>query len=162
MRVCSICSKEINAEKAPILAMGGFGNPKYLCDECAADIDTAIGARDAEKIEEAMSSISKKLSATGAENELVIETVKEIFTEAGERARKIKEGTFDFSAEERASPSEEPEYEIPEELLETEEDREQDARDLEKAKRLDKIFNWIATGIIAVAAVLILVYMLAK
>ena len=100
MRLCSICSKRVDAEKAPILAMGGFGNPKYLCDECASDIDIAIGARDAEKIEEAMNRISKKLSVTGAENELVVETVKEIFTEAGERARQIKAGTFDFSEEE--------------------------------------------------------------
>ena len=161
MRLCSICSKGVNAENAPILVMGGFGNPKYLCDECAQDIDTAIGARESEKIEEAMSRISKKLAGTGAENELVVETVKEIFTEAGERARKIKEGTFDFSAEEEAA-SEDGEYEIPEDMLESEEDKALDALDAEKAKKLDKIFNWITVGIIAATVIFILVYMLAK
>lgn len=161
MRLCSICSKGVNAENAPILAMGGFGNPKYLCEECAQDIDTAIGAREAEKIEEAMSRISKKLASTGAENELVVETVKEIFTEAGERARKIREGSFDFSAEE-TEDSEETDYEIPEDMLESEEDKVLDALDAEKAKKLDKIFNWITVGIIAATAIFVLVYMLLK
>lgn len=141
--------------------MGGFGNPKYLCEECAQDIDTAIGAREPEKIEEAMSRISKKLASTGAENELVVETVKEIFTEAGERARKIREGSFDFSAEDTAD-SEETDYEIPEDMLESEEDKVLDALDAEKAKKLDKIFNWITVGIIAATAIFVLVYMLLK
>ncbi len=161
MRHCSVCNREVNEENAPILAMGGFGNPKYLCDECAADIDTAITAKDTEKIEEAMSRISKKLSSAGAESELVIETVKEIFTEAGNRAKQIKEGTFDFSEDESAYAEEEI-FEIGEDMAETEEDREKDARDLEKAKKLDKIFNWITVGAIAAAVIFILVYMIVK
>ena len=68
MKHCAICRREINEENAPILAMGSFGNPRYLCDECASDIDQATSSRESSEIEAAMQKISEKLAVTGAED----------------------------------------------------------------------------------------------
>ena len=38
-RNCSICLKRVEGDDAPVLAMGGYGNPKVLCDECEKIID---------------------------------------------------------------------------------------------------------------------------
>jgi hypothetical protein len=59
---------------------------------------------------------------------------------------KIKEGTYDFSADEKMKELEEEASfdEIPEELQETEEDRELDKRDAEKQKKFDEIMNWVS------------------
>jgi len=141
MRHCSICKREVDENEAPILAMGGFGNPKYLCAECAEDIDDVIGAKEPEKIELSMAKISGKLSESDTDDMLVAETIKEIFSAAGERAKKIRNGTYDFSEDE----TEKDEItDIPEELLETEEDKARDEREAKAGKLYDKIFNWVA------------------
>ena len=126
--------------------MGGFGNPRYLCDVCAEDIDTVIGAKEAEKIEFSMARLSDKLSGAGADDPLVIETLKDIFSKAGERARKIKEGTYDFSEDEEEKEAEQL-LDIPDELMETEEDKALDEKDAKAAKSLDKILNWVYIAI---------------
>ena len=92
MKNCSICKRTVDAENAPILAMGRFGNPRFLCDECASDVESALYGRDAEKIEESMQSLSKKLAASSNDDGLTIETVSDIFAKAGERAKAIKNG----------------------------------------------------------------------
>lgn len=154
MKNCSICKKTVDAENAPILAMGGFGNPRFLCDECASDIESALYGTDAEKIEASMQSLSKKLAASSNDDGLTIETVSDIFAKAGERAKAIKNGTYDFSAD----GSEEEGYDdIPEELMETEEDRERDIKDAEAAKKVDKISNWITLGILIAAAAFLVI-----
>lgn len=154
MKNCSICKRNVDAENAPILAMGGFGNPRFLCDECASDVESALYGRDAEKIEESMQSLSKKLAASSNDDGLTVETVSDIFAKAGERAKAIKNGTYDFSEDE--SEEEEGFDDIPEELQESEEDIELDRKDAEAAKKIDKISNWITLGIM-VAAVAFLV-----
>ena len=63
MRHCAICGREVNENEASILAMGGFGNPKYLCNECAADIDTVIGSKDPFEVERTMEKIADNISA---------------------------------------------------------------------------------------------------
>ena len=98
-----------------------------------------------------MSEISDRLSSHGTDDMLVVNTVKDIFAEAGERARKIKEGTYDFSEEQ---DEKEEELDVPEELLETEEDKEKDEIDAKKNKLIDKIFNWVSLAVILAAAVL--------
>ncbi len=148
MKNCSICKRTIDTENAPILAMGGFGNPRFLCNECASDVESALYGRDTEKIEASMQSISKKLAASSNDDGLTIETVSDIFAKAGERAKSIKDGTYDFSADE----SEEEVFdEIPEELQESEEDIELDRKDAETAKKIDKISNWITLGVLVAA-----------
>ena len=47
---CSLCKKIVDSENAPILTMGGFGNPRYLCDECAANIEVMTTAREVDVI----------------------------------------------------------------------------------------------------------------
>lgn len=159
MKSCSLCRESVDAESAPILAMGGFGNPRYLCDECASDIECALYERDADKIEESMHRLSKKLKAD-TDDKVTMEAIGDIFSKAGERAKKIKEGTYDFS-EDTEEKSEEFD-EIPEELCETEEDRIQDEKDAEKAKRFDRISNWISTGVLLLAAVFFIIYFIRK
>ena len=159
MKSCSLCRESVDAESAPILAMGGFGNPRYLCDECASDIECALYEKDADKIEESMQRLSEKLKAD-PDDKVTMEAIGDIFSKAGERAKKIKEGTYDFS-EDTEEESEEFD-EIPEELCETEEDRIQDEKDAEKARKFDRISNWITTGVLLLAAVLFIIYFIRK
>lgn len=154
MKHCAICRREINEENAPILAMGSFGNPRYLCDECASDIDQATSSRESSEIEAAMQKISEKLAATGAEDSIAVEAVTEIFTSAGDRAKRIKDGTYDFSEDEVI----EEEDDVPEELRETEEDRAEDEKDAEKAKKFDKILNIVSACVFTVAIILMVIY----
>ena len=154
MRHCSICKREVDENEAPILAMGGFGNPKYLCAECAEDIDDVIGAKEPEKIELSMAKISGKLSESDTDDMLVAETIKEIFSAAGERAKKIRNGTYDFSEDE----TEKDEItDIPEELLETEEDKARDEREAKAGKLYDKIFNWVALAAFLAVVVIFII-----
>lgn len=151
---CSICKKGIFAENdTPVLTVGGFGNVKYLCEECDSELSTATSGKDVEKINAALDNIGKKLSAANNDDRLVLSTLKEIMKEAGERAEKIKSGEYDFSEEE----AEEEVEEIPEELLESEEDRERDRVESERNKKLDKIMNWIYLAVV-LAAVGFLIY----
>ena len=144
MRHCSICKKEVDEENSPILTMGGFGNPRYLCAECAEDIDTVIGAKEPEEIESAMAEISHKLSVCDIDDSLVTETVKEIFSAAGQRAKEIKNGTYDFSMDEERDGEL---LDVPEELLETEEDKQLDEKDKKTEKLFDKILNWVCFAV---------------
>ena len=176
-KLCCICNKIVDSDTAPILTVGGYGNAKYLCEECAADLDTATSARDFDTIKSAMDSIGEKMGKNNIDDELVIATVGELFIGAKERAKAIEAGEYDFSredadgvtdteisedteadAEECGEASEE--FDIPEELRETEEDRELDAKEKKQGAFYEKIFNWISLGIIvaALAAVAYLVF----
>lgn len=154
MRHCTVCQREVNESEAPILAMGGFGNPKYLCPECASDMDNVISAKEPTEIEAAMAAISKKLSDSNQDDPLTLQTVKEIFAAAGERARKIKEGTYDFAEDEK---EEEGLLDIPEALCESEEDKALDEKEAKNAKRLDKILNWIYFPIFVLVLIIIII-----
>ena len=87
----------------------------------------------------------------------MLETVTEIFSAAGERARKIKEGTYDFSEDEK---EEDGLLDVPEELCETEEDKALDVKEQKNAKLIDKIFNWIYLAVFLGVAVFAVVYFL--
>lgn len=145
-KLCSICNKKVDSETAAILTIGGFGNPKYICEECDGDLAEATGAKDVDAVSAAIDRISKKMSLTDSGDGLVLKTVEDIMAEASSRALKIKEGTYDFSADEPEACD--VEEEIPEELRETEEDKELDRQEAEKNKKLDKISNWISAIIL--------------
>ena len=130
---CSICGRITESETSAILVMGGFGNPKYLCCECSEDFDTATTATDYDSIKSAMDKIGARLAENNTEDATVLRAVDEIFTDAGARAEKIKDGTYDFSEDENPEESED----VPEELLESEEDRALDAKEAKANK------NWI-------------------
>ena len=95
METCSICGKEITREDAPVLTISGYGHPRYLCDECAGEMDVAISSHDPEEIETSIKTLGEKMNncndgyATGA--------MYEFISVAGERLVKIKEGTYDFA-----------------------------------------------------------------
>ena len=157
MSGCSICKKEIEENTAPILTVGGYGHPRYLCDECSHEIETATLSREVSEIEAAISSISKKLADCGTEDNLTVDTVADIFEEAGERAKKIKEGTYDFSRDECEELEEEG---LIEEYSESEEDAALDERDAERAKKADKIFNIISSIVFGAAIIAFVIIIL--
>jgi len=147
---CSICKRAVDSEAAAILTLGGFGNPRYMCSECDSDFEDATRAREIDKITEAMDRIGKKMSESNVDDKLVLKTVKEIMEEAAERGAKIKSGEYDFSLEDNGEALTE-EYEVPEELRETEEDKEIERKEAEKNAKFDKISNWICLAVLALA-----------
>ena len=163
-KLCCICKKSVDSETAAILTVGGYGNAKYLCDDCAKDLDISISAVKYDVIKSAMNSIGAKMAENNIDDELVIATVGELFIGAKKRARAIKAGEYDFSldVENDVEPIADggEKYDIPEELQETEEDKSLDAKDEKKAAFFDKIFNWISLGILvaALGAVVYLVF----
>ncbi len=153
---CSICYKKIeDTENAPILAMGHYGTPRYICPECEELIETAQKSREIEKIESAMARLGQTVGNVSAGDEIVLETVEEIFRTATERAEKIKLGTYDFSLDEAEGEEFELE-EIPEELLETEEDKKKTEREAEINKKFNKVMD-IITAAVFIAAVAALI-----
>ena len=155
MKRCSICKAEVDEEKASILTMGGFGNPKYLCEKCAGDMDKVTESDDPDMIREGMDGILNSITKSGVDDQVVINTVKNIFADVNERIAKIQSGNY--------SPDEDEAWEeelldVPEELKESEEDRKLDEEDARKAKIVDRIFNWIGIPAFVIAMVLIVIY----
>ncbi len=140
---CSICNAVIESEEPAILTMGGFGYPRYICDECSCDLDEASLGREEPKIAAAMDRIGKKMLVSDPDHQTYV-TVTGLMAIAHERALKIREGTYDFSLDEADEGGFD---EIPEELAETEEDKEKDRIDEEKAKAFDKFFNYVLIGV---------------
>ena len=147
MSKCSICNKLIEREDAPILVMGAYGNPKYLCDECAAELDEATLGREVDKIAATMENIGKKMSDSNPDK-LTYTTVSGIMESAAERASRIKAGTYDFAEDTETDVSDDTFEEIPEELMETEEDRALDKKDEEQTARFNKFMDYVNIGVI--------------
>lgn len=156
-KICAVCAREIFTEEPPLLTIGGSGIPRHLCEECASDLDEAMQSSDYETIISAMNRITDKARSSGAtEDRPTFAAIKEIFTEANERAEKIKDGTYDFSLDSETE-GEECSFTITDEYKETEEDRELDRRDAERAKVFDRFYGWFA-ALVLVAALGFLVY----
>ena len=159
MKNCSICKSAIDAENPSILTMGGYGNPRYVCEACDKEIERMLLSKDTEEIGNAMKTLGDHLARIGCEDGAVIETMEEMVSRAAARADKIAAGTYDFSEDEEASAEEEF-VEIPEDLQETEEDRALDERDERNAQKWDKVMNWvwyIALGLFAAAFIFLLI-----
>ena len=153
-RICSVCGAPVG-EDAEILTIAGFGNARFLCDECAGLIDKGLHSREYEEIAEACDALAERLESRGCEDEVVLMELEEIYSEAKERAELIKAGEYDFSAEEAPEDDTE-DLEIPEELSETEEDRLLDEKESEEIKKADKITTWISAGVFAAAIIFFL------
>ena len=85
--------------------------------------------------------------------------MEEMVQRATDRAKRIAEGTYDFSEDEE-DPEVEELVEIPEELQETEEDRALDEKDAEIEKKWDKVMNlvwYITLGVFAAAFIFLLI-----
>ena len=155
MSSCSICNRQINAEEPPILTVGAYGVPRYLCEECAADIDAMTGSHELDGIAAAFDRIGEKIASNPHSDGTVNRVMTEIMENARGRAERIKDGTYDFSEDERDDGVPD---EIPEELLESEEDREAEEEENERNAKIDKVFNIV----LAVAFVAALVYGIVK
>ena len=152
MDKCALCQSVEVSENAPVLVMGAYGNPKYVCNECNADLDCATLGRDFEEIGAAMERLGKKM-ASAAPDKLTLATVGDILRESAERAKKIKAGEYDFSLDQAEEPVEDTEADdLPLELLESEEDKALDKRDEERLKRFDKVTN-VIIAVMIIAAV---------
>lgn len=146
---CCTCLSRIENENAPVLTMGAYGNPKLLCDDCAELVETASFGKDYDSIVAAMDRLTAKMSAANIDDRVTVDTVTAMLSENAERAQKIKDGTYDFALDdEKANEGID---EIPEELMETEEDRLLDEKEAEANAKLDEFLNWawIGAGIAA-------------
>ena len=160
-RFCSVCMINIEREDAPVLAMGHFGYPRLLCDDCEALIETALKSRDVEAVEEAMSRLGQNVSANSICDECVTEAIEEIFADATDRAKKIKDGTYDFALDEQENTDDEGFDEIPEELLETEEDKAAREHEEEVNRKFNKVMD-IVTAVVFAAAIAVLIFYFIK
>lgn len=145
---CCICKREIELEDAPIIAIGAYGSPKCICEECEKTIETATHSADADEATEAIRKLGETLTLGNTGDPQVIETVNGIISEAAERADAIRDGSYDFANDAEA----EPEFELSEDLLESEEDRALDEKEARTNKIIDTVTGWIC-GVILVAAV---------
>ncbi len=155
-KICCICGR-YTEENAAVLAYGGYGTPRLLCKECEWELDVITVDKTPENIKAAMNSLGEKMTRSDPDD-LTIKTLNILIYEAADRAEQIEKGTYDFSAEEEENKDEGFD-EIPEELLETEEDKALDEADEKKQKKFDKIFN-IITAALIIAAVGFLAYKL--
>ena len=135
-KTCALCLQSVDTEEADILAMGGAGTPRYLCDACSHDIELAITGKDYDEI----------VTELAPDDTVTQDTTTLLLVNAAKRAKDIREGTYDFSLDDVDEITEFDE--IPEELRETEEDKELDRAEEEAANKLDKILNWVWVAVL--------------
>lgn len=141
---CCMCERHIEREDAPVLSMGAAGNPRLLCEECEALLDTATLGRDYGEISNAIGKISEIMS-NGNPDGVTFSIVSQLMSSASDRAKAIKEGNYDFALDEQPVDDGGLE-EIPEELLESEEDKAKDKADEEKMEKFNKFYNYVLVG----------------
>ena len=151
---CTGLTRLEDDSNAPVLTMGAYGTPKCLCEHCASLVETITLGRDYDEITSAMEAITAKMSASNVDDRATVTAMTDLLAASAERAQQIKDGTYDFSLDEE-SADEDSFDEIPEELRETEEDKELDKKDEEAMKKFDKVLNilWIIVGIFALGII---------
>ena len=150
---CAICLKGVDEENAAILTMSGAGVPRYLCEECEADIAAISESIDREEITEATKHILARVTENNIDDPVTMRTVTTILGDGAKRAAAIEDGTYDPEAEvEEEDAESEILEEIPEDLLESDEDRALDEAEEERFKKIDKVLSWV-WGITLVAVV---------
>ena len=151
---CCICEKHIEREDAPILTLGGAGYARLLCDECDKNLNTITTGRDVEEIKVAINDLGNKMANTDPDP-VTYQLVSSMLFKATERGMAIKEGTYNFALDEEGEDVEGFD-EIPEELLESEEDIQKDKEEEEKMKKFDKFYNvfLIVCGVVFVGLVI--------
>ncbi len=155
-RFCSVCGKEVNPETANIVTMSVYGTPRYICEDCEADFAVISSGTEIEEIDDAIERISEKLTKYNNDDKLLLDAITNIIKNASERVEKILSGTYEESSDSDDFD------EIPEEYLETEEDRELDRQEKEKNEKIDKVTNWFLIGFIAAFAVGMILYYILK
>ena len=140
--------------------MSGFGNPRHICEECEADLDEATLSREPEIISAAIERIGKKIKTANNDDELILSSVSDIIENATERGEMIRNGVYDFENDE--TEEDEAIDEVPEELLETEEDKARDAHDKKANEKFDKIMNYVSLGLFIAVVGAVLYWVLSK
>ena len=115
MKNCSICKAEIENENPSVLTMGGYGNPRYVCENCDAEIERMLYSQVPAEAQAAMKQLGDHLARIGCEDNAVIDTMQEMMRRAGERAAAIEKGAYDFS--EDAAEEGEEENEVDDDLI---------------------------------------------
>ena len=146
---CCICQAPITKEDAPVIAMSAYGNPKCVCEKCEAIIDSATLSHDPNEIVESCQLLGEALTRGNTCDEQVIDAVNGIISEASIRCEKIANGNYDFSEDEKEGE----EFEITEDIMESEEDRIKDEKDQKVAKIVDTIGSWVS-GVVLLGAVI--------
>ena len=146
---CCICLSPIEQEEPSILTMGGFGNPKYLCECCDGLLQTATNGRNYDEIVAAMDRLSQEIGAKNIEDRLAADALTDILEQSAKRAKAIKDGEYDFTLDEQKPE----EIELDPDLLETEEDRALDEADARSMEKFDKVMNWLWYGVFGAVAV---------
>ena len=152
MKKCSLCTKRLEKEEPQILTVGSYGVARYLCDECAALLDKMTLSTEISDIKDAYDAVVEKMLDGPLIDESANETLQNMLVSAKERAEAIKNGTYDFSLDE---PTDEMD-DIPEELLETEEDIELDRKREQRAEKIDKVLNVFIIAAIVAAAIFVI------
>lgn len=145
---CVICKRPIEKEDPAILMMGGYGVPKCICEDCESTLDVLNESEDALELRDGCRKLGEALTRGDTGDESVIETVNAIIAEAGEKAARIEDGTYDPDAE---NTEEEEEFDITEDLEETEEDRKLDEEEARANKVYNTVSSWVAGVIILIA-----------
>ena len=140
--------------------MTAFGNPKHICEECERDLDEATISREPEIISAAIEKIGKKMQSANNDDALILSTVSEIIENATERGEMIRNGVYDFENDE--IDEFESVDEVPEDLLETEEDKARDAHDKKANEKFDKIMNYVSLGLFIAFVGAVLYWVLSK
>ena len=157
MKPCSICGKSIETENAAVLTISAYGNPRFVCDDCAGMLDKAMESRDPAEVESAINFLGEQMKDMKDDNSVA--EVLNIISIASERLKQIKDGVYDFAIDEKIKEIQNKDSfdEIPEELRETEEDRALDEEEAVKQKKFDDAMNWISLAAIAVAIVAVII-----
>lgn len=147
MARCCLCNAPIENENAPVLTMGGAGNPRLLCERCAALLDTATLGDNYDEIKYSIETLGSLLTAQDHDLRTQ-ETLTEILDRASKRANLIKSGEYDFDLDLPELAADEGYDELPEDMVESEEDIQKDAEEEEKLQKFNKVYNVILTVII--------------
>ena len=123
MARCCMCEARIEREDAPVLSMGGAGYARVLCDRCSGLLDTATLGSDFDEIKAAIEETGNVM-ADHDPDQVTLTIVSGLMYQASQRAKAIKDGSYDFSLD--SEESGEGFDEIPEELRESEEDEDSD------------------------------------
>lgn len=153
MAKCCMCDVNIEREDAPVLSMGGAGYARVLCDRCASLLDTATLSRDFDEIKGAIEQIGT-IMADHDPDGVTFAIVSNLMLDAAERAKAIREGSYDFSLDEQQGDA--GFDEIPEELRESEEDIKKDKEDEKKLEQFNKIYNYVLIGVLIAAGVFVI------
>ncbi len=154
---CALCYSTVEGENLPVLAIGAYGAPRYLCSNCEQLVEGASFGTDYDDIVASLDSIGSLLTERNIDDPTTLNTILPLLEESAKRAQKIKDGEWDFTLDEEARSEE---YEIPEELLESEEDKLLDKKEEETGKKIDRVMNWVYLAMLLGALAFIVWYFL--